>query len=147
MKVQDVMSENVSCAWRNMPLQEVARIMVDCDCGEVPVIDESYRPIGVVTDRDITCRVVARGRNPLDLTAGDCMTTPAVIVTPLATLDECCEVMEEGQIRRVPVVDDEGRCIGIVSQADIARYGPDHVTAEVVQRVSEPTAEASNTVH
>jgi CBS domain-containing protein len=90
---------------------------------------------------------VARGRNPLDLTAGDCMTTPAVIVTSLASLDECCEVMEEGQIRRVPVVDDEGRCIGIVSQADIARHGSDRITAEVVHRVSEPTAEASNTVH
>jgi CBS domain-containing protein len=143
MKVRDVMSTNVTCCRRDTPLTEVAQMMVDCDCGEIPVADDTGRPIGVITDRDITCRVVAKGRNPLELTAGDCMTTPALIVTPHASLAECCEVMEQSQVRRLPVVDAAGRCVGIVSQADIARRAPEHNTAEVVQRVSEPSVGAS----
>jgi CBS domain-containing protein len=119
--------------------------MVDCDCGEVPVVDASRRPIGVLTDRDITCRLVARGRNPLELTAGDCMTSPVATVPPTASLDECRELMEEKQIRRVPVVDEAGRCAGIVSQADIARHASKRATAGMVQRVSEPAVGASAT--
>ncbi len=143
MKVKDVMSTDVACCRRDTPLREVARMMVDCDCGEIPVTDEAGRPIGVITDRDITCRVVAQGRNPLELTAGDCMTSPPVTVTPQASFKECCDLLEENQIRRVPVVDEAGLCIGIVSQADIARHASKRDTAEVVQRVSEPSVRPS----
>jgi CBS domain-containing protein len=144
MKVKDVMSTNVACCRKDTLLQEVARMMVDCDCGEIPVTDDAGRPIGVITDRDITCRAVAQGRNPLELTAGDCMTSPPLIVTPEASLSECCDILEENQVRRVPVVDETGRCIGIVSQADIARHASKRDTAEVVQRVSEPSVRASS---
>ena len=139
MKVRDVMSSDVAWCTRETPLREVAKMMVDCDCGEIPVVDAANRPIGVVTDRDITCRAVARGHNPLEMTAADCMSSPALVVTMLASLDECCQTMEENQIRRVPVVDEASRCVGIVSQADIARHGSKRVTAAVVQRVSEPS--------
>ena len=68
-----------------------------------------------------------------------------MVVTPEATIDECCDTLEEHKIRRVPVVAEDGRCIGIVSQADIARTSSKRKTAEVVQRVSEPSVRASST--
>lgn len=120
-----------------MPLRDVARLMVDFDCGEIPVVDrQAKRPIGVVTDRDITCRAVANGRNPLDLSAKDCMTSPVVTVTPDTSVEECCRTMEEHQIRRVPVIDEAGSCCGIVSQADLALRTDAEHTAEVVKEVS-----------
>lgn len=138
MRVRDIMSRNVACCTPETSLPEVARMMVDNDCGEIPVVSLTGNPIGVVTDRDITCRVVAEGKNPLLMEAGDCMTTPCVTVTPETSLDECCEVLESNQIRRVPVVDEMGACCGIVSQADIARNASKSETAKVVKKVSEP---------
>ncbi|PYQ44361.1 MAG: hypothetical protein DMF77_07360, partial [Acidobacteria bacterium] len=84
-----------------------------------------------------------QGRNPLELTAADCMTSPPVTVTPEASLSECCDILEAKQIRRVPVVDHTGRCIGMVSQADIARHAPKHEAAEVLKQVSQPSVGAS----
>jgi CBS domain-containing protein len=120
-------------------------MMVDCDCGEIPVVDnrESMRPVGVVTDRDITCRIVAEGKNPLEMMAADCMSTPCITIRDTASVDECCHLLEEHRIRRVPVVDGNGRCIGIVSQADIARRIDDYAR-EVVRQVSQPS---SHTAH
>jgi len=139
MRVRDIMSKNVACCSPETTLPEVARMMVDNDCGEIPVVNASRVPIGVVTDRDITCRAGAEGKNPLLMDAGDCMTAPCVTVTPETSLDECCETLETNQIRRVPVVDETGACCGMVSQADIARHAPKTETAEVVKKVSEPS--------
>jgi CBS domain-containing protein len=139
MNVQDVMSKNVACCASDTPLQDVASMMVDCDCGEIPVTDTHGRLLGVITDRDITVRAVARGLNPLQMTAADCMTSPAVPIEADATLKDACDTLEQNKIRRVPVVDAAGRCIGIVSLADIAREASDRKTAEVVQEVSKPS--------
>src|SRR6266700_3201352 len=111
MKVRDMMTGDPACCTAETSLPEVARMMVDRDCGEIPVVDNtsSKVPIGVVTDRDIVCRTVANGLNPLDLTAADCMSKPTVTVTPEMSLEECCRIMEDKLIRRVPVVDDRGR--------------------------------------
>jgi CBS domain-containing protein len=139
MKVKDVMSKNVACCGSDTPLQDVAAMMVDCDCGEIPVADGRGRLLGVVTDRDITVRTIAQGRNPLMLTAADCMTSPAVTVEEEMSIADCCDTLEQNKIRRVPVVDTAGRCIGIVSLADIAREASGRKTAEVVQEVSKPS--------
>ena len=145
MQVEDVMTANPACCISETALQEVAQMMVDHDCGEIPVVDskETRRPSGVVTDRDIVCRTVAMGLNPLDLTAADCMTTPCETVTPEMSLGQCAWLMEDKKIRRVPVVDADGSCCGIVALADIALRGKTGVTAEVVKEVSEPTPAAS----
>ena len=143
MKVQEVMSKNVACCAGDTSLQDVAAMMVDSDCGEIPVADERGHLMGVITDRDITVRTVARGRNPLEMVAADCMTTPAVTVIAEMPVKECCDVMERNQIRRVPVVDATGRCVGIVSLADIARHASGRATAEVVQEVSKPSVRPS----
>ncbi|PYS78494.1 MAG: CBS domain-containing protein [Acidobacteria bacterium] len=116
------MTPDPTCCTPDTTLQRVAEMMVEHDCGEIPVVDNvaSMLPVGVITDRDITCRTVAKGLNPLTLTVADCMTTPCVTVTPDTSLAECCRILEENQIRRVPVVDAGGTCCGIVALADIA---------------------------
>ena len=145
MQVKEIMTSDPACCTPDTPLQRVAEMMVEKDCGEIPVVENaaSLVPVGVITDRDITCRTVARGLNPLTLTAAECMTTPCITVTPDTSLDDCCRLMEEKQIRRVPVVNTDGACCGIVALADIARHAPKGETAEVVREVSEASSSAS----
>lgn len=139
MNVDSVMTANPACCTAKTPLRDVARMMLDHDCGQIPVVDESQRPIGVVTDRDIAVRIVAEGRNPNDACAGDAMTSPVRTVSTDTSLKDCVCVMEADQIRRVPVVDASGKLAGIVSIADLALAGKDKATAEVVKEVSEPS--------
>lgn len=148
MQVKDMMTKDPVCCTSDTALPEVARMMVDKDCGEIPVVDnhQNKLPIGVVTDRDIVCRTVANGLNPLDLTAADCMSRPIVTVTPDMSLEECCRLMEEKLIRRVPVVDDRGSISGIVALADIALSTGKNVAGHIVKEVSEPTATAAAAV-
>jgi CBS domain-containing protein len=145
MLVKDVMTADPACCISETALQEVAQMMIDHDCGEIPVVEskETKLPIGVITDRDIVCRTVARGLNPLDLTVADCMSKPCVTVTPDMSLEECTTILEENKIRRVPVVDADGSCCGIVALADIALHAKKSVAGEVIKEVSEPTAAAS----
>ena len=145
MQVKDIMTREPSCCTPDTNLQEVARLMVECDCGEIPVVEnrQSMKPVGVVTDRDICCRTVAEGKNPLEMTARDCMSSPCVTVTKEMGVEDCCRVMEENQIRRVPVVDERGACCGIVAQADIAQRASERETAEVVKEVSRAAVASS----
>jgi CBS domain-containing protein len=141
MRVRDLMTKEPTCCTKDTPLTRVAQLMVEHDCGEIPVIEPGTgRPIGVVTDRDICCRAVAQDKDARALTAGDCMTSPCYTVAESDSLDRCCEVLEEHQIRRVPVVDASGRCCGIVAQADIARSARRSKMAEVIRLVSRPSA-------
>ena len=94
------------------------------------------RLAGVVTDRDIATRIVAVGRNSAEARALDAMTSPAVSVLSDTSLRECCELMESHQIRRVPVVDDSGAVVGIVSLADVVRSANTATTVAVVKEVS-----------
>ena len=144
-EVKEVMTADPACCISETALQEVAQMMIDHDCGEIPVVEnqKTKLPIGVITDRDIVCRTVARGLNPLDLTVADCMSRPCVTVTPEMSMAECSRILEDNRIRRVPVVDAAGCCCGIVALADIALHAQKGVTAEVVKEVSEPTAAAS----
>jgi CBS domain-containing protein len=145
MQVKEIMTADPAYCISDTALQEVAQMMVDNDCGEIPVVEnkETRLPIGVITDRDIVCRTVARGLNPLDLTVADCMSQPCLTVTPDMSVEECARIMEENKIRRVPVVDAAGSCCGIVALADIALHAKRSVAAEVVKEVSEPSAAAS----
>jgi CBS domain-containing protein len=134
---KDVMTPDPVCCRPHTPIDEVARLMVDGDFGEIPIIDSADQPIGVVTDRDIVRRVVAQGKNPIGYTAESCMTQPVVTVKTDAALEDIVATMERHQIRRVPVVDAQGRCAGIISQADVAREAPSQEVAELVREVSQ----------
>lgn len=144
MQVRDIMTEQLASCTPDTDLQTIAAMMVNSDCGAIPVVDpQSRKAIGIVTDRDIVCRVVAMGQNPVGHSADEIMTMPITAVTPDTDLKDCLAQMESGQVRRLPVVDDQGILCGIVSQADIARVAGAHETAEFVKSVSKPTDHAS----
>lgn len=138
MDVRSVMTPDPATCQVTSPLREVARLMLENDCGLVPVIDEQGRAVGTVTDRDIALRVVAEGRDPAQCTAQDCMTSPVASVNIESSLTEATELMESEQIRRVLVIDQDGRLCGVIAQADVALSGRDRKTAELVKHVSEP---------
>ena len=140
---RDVMTANPACCTPETPLEQVAKLMVQHDCGEIPVIDTAEQPIGVITDRDIVCRVVADGKNPMAHTAEQYMSQPVVSVTVDTPLSEIMHTMETHQIRRLPVVDADGCCVGIISQADLAWTGREHDVAELVREVSRETGAPS----
>lgn len=139
MKVSEIMSKDPACCTAETNLQEVAKMMVDNDCGCIPVVDgkDSKKPVGMITDRDITVRTVANGKNPLDLTAKDAMTDDAVTVSSNSGVEECLKLMEDNQLRRIAVVDEKGACCGMVAQADIAINADKSKTAEMVKEVSK----------
>jgi CBS domain-containing protein len=139
MRVSDIMTPSPATCTPDTRLREVAALMVTHDCGSIPVVEKgSDQPIGIITDRDITVRAIAEGKNPQDLTARDCMTSPIESIQCSASLAECTDRMESSQIRRMIVVDDNNKICGIVAQADIAMYAPEEETAEMVQEVSTP---------
>jgi CBS domain-containing protein len=124
-------------------VDDIARMMVQNKCGEIPVIDTADHVIGVVTDRDIVCRVVAAGKNPIGYTAETCMSRSVVTVDEETPLEVVVATMEQHQIRRVLVVAEGGCCAGIISQADVARDGLERDVAELVREVSQETGRAS----
>ena len=138
MEIRSVMTPNPVCCTQGTTLQEAARLMMEHDCGQIPVMDGARQPVGVITDRDIATRGVAQGCDPSSTTVGECMSSPVMTVQEDRPLEDCCQMMEQAKIRRVVVVDGRGGISGIVAQADIALAGKDHTTAEVVKEVSEP---------
>ena len=138
MDIRSVMTPDPASCQAETPVRDVARLMLENDIGLVPVIDAQGRPVGTVTDRDIAVRLVAEGRDPQQATARDCMTTPVTTVAIESSLTDATELMEARQIRRLLVVDGDGRLCGVVAQADIALSGRDRKTAELLRGVSEP---------
>ena len=134
---KDIMTPSPQCCSGETTLNDVANLMVEADCGEIPVTDSSNRLVGVITDRDIVCRAVAKGKNPSAVTAAEIMTEPVVCVNEDTTLEKVMGVMEENQIRRVPVVDAAGCCCGIISQADVALNAREGQVGELVREVSK----------
>jgi CBS domain-containing protein len=133
------MTADPACCNAGATLQEAARMMRENDCGQIPVVDEANKPLGVITDRDIAVRAVADGADAATATVSDYMTSPVTTIREAASLEDCAQLMGNNQIRRVVVVDQQGCLAGIVAQADIARTGRDAKTAEVVKEVSEPS--------
>ena len=140
---RDVMTPDPACCKSTMTLDQVAKMMVQNDCGEIPVVDSADQPIGVITDRDIVCRVVAEGKNPTAYTAEQFMSQPVITVTTDAPLEEVMSTMEKHQIRRVPVVDERGCCTGIIAQADVAWTKDERDVAHLVREVSRETGRES----
>lgn len=141
MQISKLMTRTPATVRRDTPLQEAAQRMKDNDCGALPVVEgeDDGRPVGVITDRDITVRIVAPGKNPQELRVDDAMTESTVTIRQDDPDEEAGRLMEENQIRRLIVVDDSDTCVGVVSQADLARREPEEETGEVVKEVSQPS--------
>ncbi len=140
---RDIMTEHPATCTVDTPLGAVAKLMVQHNCGEIPVLDGARDLVGVVTDRDIVCRLVASGKNPLECTAEMAMTSPAISVRTDTPLDEVLAVMERHLIRRVPVLDDNDRCVGILGQADLAWAVSGKDVVKLVRDVSRDTDQPS----
>lgn len=144
MQTRDAMTKDPACCTPDTTIDAAARMMLERDCGAIPVVADlmSRMPVGIITDRDIVTRVVANGIDPSGLPVRDCMTAPAVTILDDAGLDDCVELLQIGQLRRVIVVDHAGACVGIVAQADIARCASKRETGDLVREVSKPTEPA-----
>ena len=140
MNIKEVMTKNPACCLPTTKLDEVARMMVDHDCGEIPVIRSKDKPelVGVITDRDICCRAVAKGKSTSTTTANECMSSPVFTVTVDTDLSQACRVFEEKEVRRLPVIDSKSHVVGIVSLADLVERAPEQYAREVLRYASKP---------
>jgi CBS domain-containing protein len=149
MKAHDIMTAQPACCMPDDSAKDAARVMKENDCGCVPVVErDTGHLIGVVTDRDLAVRGVAEGKGA-EVRVEDLMTVAPSCCSSEDDVTVVELLMANNQVRRVPVVDDEGRCVGIIAQADLARAmlvsgsvsGQDLAT--VVERVSRPPRWAS----
>jgi CBS domain-containing protein len=134
--VRDLMTANPRSIEADQPVAEAARIMRDEDAGLVPVV-EGDRLVGTVTDRDIAIRVVAEGKDPQSTTVREVASTDLVTIDPQQELAEALRLMAQHQVRRLPVVEEDGRLVGIVAQADVARHADEQSVGEVVEQISQ----------
>jgi CBS domain-containing protein len=134
-QIRELMTTNPSTLSADDPGIDAARIMRDEDVGIVPIV-EGDRLFGTITDRDIAIRIVAEGKNAQSTPVREIASTQLVTIDPGQDLDEALRLMAQHQVRRLPVVEEDGRLVGIVAQADIARAGEDAKTGEVVQQIS-----------
>jgi len=133
--IRELMTQNPRTVSPDQTVQDAARIMRDEDTGVVP-ITEGENLVGVITDRDIAIRAVAEGKDG-QTGVREVASQDLVTIDPQQELDEALRLMAQHQVRRLPVVEEDGKLVGIVSQADIARDGDDARTGEVVQQISE----------
>ncbi|HEY9843382.1 MAG TPA: CBS domain-containing protein [Candidatus Obscuribacterales bacterium] len=135
MLVRDVMTRQTCTVTLGTDIPTVARLMVAYDVGAIPVLNNA-RPVGIITDRDIVCRGLALGQDPVGHKVEDYMTPAVVTIKENAELHQCVLLMEQHQIRRMLVVDGEGKLHGIIAQADIARVASRSEKAELLEQVS-----------
>jgi CBS domain-containing protein len=134
--IRDLMTTNPRALESGSTVIEAARLMRDEDAGMIPVV-EGEKLVGTVTDRDIAIRVVAEGKSPESITVGEIASRELVTIDPQQELDEALRLMARHRIRRLPVVEEDGRLVGIVAQADIARNASDTQTGDLVEDISK----------
>jgi CBS domain-containing protein len=134
-KARDIMTGGVECVDENESVQEAARKMRDLDVGALPICGGDNRLQGMLTDRDITIRVVAEGRDPAATRAGELATGEVVTIGADDPVDEILRTMKQYQVRRLPVIDGHD-LVGVVSQADVARNIDETKVGELVEAIS-----------
>ncbi len=140
-RCDEIMTRNVVTAQASMSLPQVAALMRDGDMGAIPVVDETGKLLGIVTDRDIVIRALATGLDPNATTVDSVMTTEIYSARPRDFVFEAIRLMREKQVRRVPVVDEDGKLQGILAMADIALEMEDErEIAETLEDISSGSA-------
>lgn len=147
VRAGDLMTRRVNTISPRDSVGRAARMMRDCDCGSLPVVNTYGRLIGMVTDRDIAMRLVADGRDTRHAVVADCMTDRTFASHVNDNLERVAQQMARHQIRRLPVVNDDDQVIGIISQSDLARHadmyegrGERRRFAETISEISEPSS-------
>jgi CBS domain-containing protein len=134
--IREVMTSNPCAIDADKPVSYAAKMMRDEDVGLAPIV-EGDRLVGALTDRDIAIRVVAEGKDPAATRVSEVASRDLVTIDPDQDLDEGLRLMAQHQIRRLPVVEEDGKLVGVVAQADVARQSDDKKTGEVVERISQ----------
>ena len=119
MLINDVMTRSPAYCRTDDSVESVAKLMRERDCGVIPVC-EGTKVVGVITDRDITCRAVAAGRVPSEVPVSEIMTSPVYCIHDRHDVQAAVDLMEEKQVRRLPVLDEEDNLVGIVAPSDLA---------------------------
>jgi CBS domain-containing protein len=135
MKVKEAMHAGVQWVEPNTPLITIAKLMRDHDVGALPV-GENDRLVGMVTDRDIVCRAIADGRNLETTTARDVMSKGIFFCRTDEELDEAVHLMEKKKVRRLPVINQDKRMVGMLSLGDISHTGSRQLCGEVLEHVA-----------
>ena len=138
-RVRDVMTPTVQSVELRTTILEAAQVMRDSDVGSLPVIGDEGTPVGVVTDRDITVRGVASGKDPATTKVVEVFSSDLVSVDPEESLDEALRLMAEHRVRRLPVIEG-GRLVGVVAQADVALSESAKKAGQLLEEVSQPTS-------
>lgn len=140
MLVSEIMTRGVQCARPEMTIQQGAQMMRDFDVGLLPVCGHNDRLVGMLSDRDITLRAVAEGRDPRTTHISDTMTPEVVYCFEDQDIGDAAKLMEAKQVRRLVVLDNDKRLAGIVSLGDLAiRTRDEMLVGEAVEAISEPT--------
>jgi CBS domain-containing protein len=134
--IKDVMTSNPCTIDADKSVAYAAKMMREEDVGLAPIV-EGDRLIGMLTDRDIAMRVVAEGRDADQVTVREVASTQVVTIDPRQNLDEALRIMAKHQVRRLPVVEEDGKLVGVVAQADVAREGDDAKTGKLVEEISQ----------
>lgn len=134
--ISDVMTRDPRRVAPSTTVAEAAKMMRDEDVGALPVVEQG-KLTGIVTDRDIAIRAVAEGKDPQSTKVADVCSGDLVTIDPQQDLDEALRLMAHHQVRRLPVVEEDGRLVGVVAQADVATQGDDHQTGDVVEEISK----------
>jgi CBS domain-containing protein len=135
-QIRELMTANPCSIDADKSVSYAAKMMKDEDVGLAPIV-EGDKLVGTVTDRDIAIRVVAEGKDPESTTVREIASTQLVTIDPQQSLDEALRLMAQHQVRRLPVVEEDGRLVGVVAQADVAREGEDSKTGQVVEQISQ----------
>jgi CBS domain-containing protein len=135
-QIRDLMTDNPRTIDAEKPVAYAAKMMRDEDVGLAPIVQGDML-VGTLTDRDIAIRVVAEGRDPESTTVREVASTDLVTIDPEQSLDEALRLMAQHQVRRLPVVEEDGRLVGVLAQADVARHGEDRETGQVVEQISK----------
>ncbi len=139
-QIKDVMSPNFKFMSPDSPVSEIAQQMRDMDCGFMPMA-ENDKMVGMVTDRDITIRAVAEGKNPADVQGRDIMTPKTYYCYDDQDVEEVCNNMGEIQVRRLPVVNRDKRLVGIVSMGDLAQVASRPNVGQTQQQITAQIAQ------
>jgi CBS domain-containing protein len=134
--VKDLMTKNPCSIDADKPVAYAAKMMRDEDVGLAPIVEGDHL-VGTVTDRDITIRVVAEGKDPESTKVKDVASIDLVTVYPQQDLDEALQLMTKHKVRRLPVIEEGGRLVGVVAQADVARSVGGEQTGRVVEQISQ----------
>ena len=134
--IKDVMTSDPCTIDAGKSVAYAAKMMRDEDVGVAPIV-ESDKLMGMLTDRDIAIRVVAEGKDPELVTVREVASKQVVTIDPQQDLGEALRIMAKHQVRRLPVVEEDGTLVGVVAQADVAREGDDKETGQLVQEISQ----------